>query len=467
MILLSEKWQREVYFSDEQDIMACNLTFCGVIEKLFKEISYTWKSKDTIKQNLSSFDNVILPALEGHDSKRICDYSYEDYIEAINRIRQKGYINNQGIKYLYAESTMRSFENLIYIVVFRASVYGYCNNVLWGSSFEIQVPTVERKIEEKTRLKKSLSVKEDHRLAKRLLDDPCMPGEEVGVLLMYSLGTRNGEACGLNYGDITTLDSYPDDHVVWIYKSTIPNTSILQSSGKTWNSGRIVPLPVKVYKLLQERKEKIKQYLISIGESVDIIDTLPIACVGRFDQEGNYNKRSSARHLTGAAKSIFQEIGLEPRTLAYIEAEVSENDLEHVINEKDPTAYLLRRNYATHLAILGFSNAEIQYLIGHDVEDAYEVRNEFVDDDRLHLMYEKLLQRPLLNDMDDNNTVTLTIGPLEEVRVGVVGKEPGDDIHISVRKLGSDISAISYSGHHAPKYDRTINIMAEYHRQYK
>lgn len=70
------------------------------------------------------------------------------------------------------------------------------------------------------------------------------------------------------------------------------------------------------------------------------------------------------------------------------------------------------------------------------MEDAYEVRNEFVDEDRLHLMAEKLRKRPLLNHIEDGNeTLNVCIEPGDEVRITIKGNEPyGRNQSESIRK---------------------------------
>lgn len=60
--------------------------------------------------------------------------------------------------------------------------------MLWGTRYVIDVPTVENKIEEKVRLKKSLEIDQEKKLTKRLLESEELQGAEVGVLLMLALG---------------------------------------------------------------------------------------------------------------------------------------------------------------------------------------------------------------------------------------------------------------------------------------
>ena len=223
---------------------------------------------------------------------------------------------------------------------------------------------------------------------------------------------------------------------------------------------------------MEARKQRIAEYLRENGLEEDIcVDELPVVCKGYYSVDGNYQKRATAQDITDTAKTLFAEIGMEPRQLAYLENELAQNNLAQIVNEKDATAYLLRRNYATHLSILGLSVAEIQYLIGHDVEDAYEVRNEFVDDDRLHQMAEKLRKRPLLNHIEDRNeTLNVCIEPGDEVRITIKGKEPMDGIKVKVSEKDSgkdgNVTVSYYLDNCKHDYGRAVDITKEYHRLY-
>jgi integrase len=287
---------------------------------------------------------------------------------------------------------------------------------------------------------------------------------------MLALGTRNGEACGLNYGDIKTLQQFSEDVVAWIYKSTIPDSSTLQSSGKTWNTGRIVPVPQKVARYLEERKQRLERHLEEIGELGKVcIEDLPIVCKGNMLEGKNYEQRASARAVSNAAKEIFKFIEVEGRQLAYIEAELLEDSYGETVNEKDPTAYLLRRNYATHLQLLGLSVSEIQYLIGHNVEDIYESRNEFVDEKRIHEMAKKLSYRPLLNELKkDTDILEVTLKKGEEARIIIEAQEPLDKLEITVIGCGKNKACTGryFTESYEKKYDRVIDVTQAYHKAY-
>lgn len=467
---LSDKWVREVYWDEKEEDRRSNLTFCGALEKCYSEISFYWRTKETKRKNESSYEKVILPALINHNEKRIGDYTQEDYEEAVENIRKNGY-NDKGIIHFYAESSMKNFERLIYYVVFYASERGYCENVLWGTRFEIDDVKVEDKIYEKVQLKKSLTPKQEKMMVNELFADITRPGEEVAVLLMLGLGIRNAEACGLNYGDIKKLQEFPEDIVAWIYKSTIPDSSVLQSSGKTWNAGRIVPVPQKITRYIEKRRQALEKYLEELGVLCEVdIEQLPIACKGNMLERNNYKKRASARAVAYAAKKIFKEINLEGLQLAYMEAELLNNAYGKIINEKDPTAYLLRRNYATHLQILGFSVPEIQYLIGHNVEDTYESRNEFVDEKRLHDMAKRLAKRPLLNEITEtSDRIEIVLGKGEEVRVSVKAQEPLDVLKVIVvgDKPNKEYGGRYYVQPYEKKCERSVDVTKVYHKAYR
>ena len=58
-------------------------------DRLYRAISFNWKSASTRKLNAAAYNNNILPALANHDNKRIGDYTYEDYEDAIRTIRNR------------------------------------------------------------------------------------------------------------------------------------------------------------------------------------------------------------------------------------------------------------------------------------------------------------------------------------------------------------------------------------------
>ena len=109
-------------------------------------------------------------------------------------------------------------------------------------------------------------------------------------------------------------------------------------------------------------------------------------------------------------------------------------------------------------------------MIGRDVEDAYESRNDFVEDERLHKMAEKLRQRPFLNEIcEEQNCEEIILGPKEDVRVVIKGQEPMDDLTIKVegKRIGKDIIGTYTTEAYNREYDRSVDVIRQYHRRYK
>ena len=460
---IDDTWVREIYQNNEKEY-----TFCGALEYRYNHVAMYWNAQ-TRKKHEREYNNVILPALKGHNEKSIREYTKEDYEEAIECIKEKGY-EEAGVRRQYAESSIRNFETLIYYVVFQASAYGLCNNVLWGTQFVIDVTGETEELETRVTVKKSLSVAQEKALVSEIMNDIREDGEYVALLLMWGLGLRNAEACGLNYGDIKPIDGHPDCYVAWIYKSTKVKTNELQSGGKTYNTGRIVPVPKKIIAFLNERKETIQKIAYGQGKQSLNIAELPICCKGELDIDSdNYFNRCKADDVSLAAHSIFEAAKISSKQLAYLDAELSAGNTAAILKEKDPTAYLLRRNFATQMCALGLNYAEMQYLMGHNVEDAYESRNEFVDSERIFAMYQKLQERELLNDKkSDSNKTEICIRKDETAKIHISVKEATDRIDVTVKHPGnSDTFEIKwYAGTEKTAYNRTINILDFYHELY-
>ena len=462
-IHLSDQWIREIHRPDRDDEIS-SLTFCGALEKEYWEIAFYWNA-DTQKKNNRTYENIILPALKDHNDKSISEYTVDDYDEALQIIREKGYLTAQGIKRAYSDSTMKTFQKLIYNVVFYASHAGYCENVLLGTRFQLDVQTVEDEISERTKLKKSLTVNQERRFTKNLLEDDNLTGERVGLLLMLGCGVRNAEACGLNYGDFRVLDHHDDVYVLWIYKTTRPGTSDLQAGGKTWNTGRIIPVPDKIVDILIARKEQIKEILRSLQRDEKEADSMPIVNKGYLSAD-SFDKRAGGYDLSMAAHPLFSKAGIEPVELAYIDRELNEEGQSEVVNEKDATAYLLRRNFATHLHIEGLTIAEIQYIMGHDVEDAYESRAEFIDSERLYQIACKIKRRPFLNaDIDFFKNRIDTIDK-ESIRIIAQSHEPFQALRIDIKKVSGIIDGSILVNGASAQYDRHVDISIQYHNSY-
>lgn len=402
-VQISDKWARQYHETEtelfQNGIYRSPLTFCGVLEEFYKTIAKGWNNATRTKYD-KDYNNVILPRIDNHNQKIISDYKKEDCEAVLLRIQNDGYYS-KGEKQQYSESQMNHYKYLIYSVIQQAVIAGYCQDFLWGTKFEITIDREALAIKSKTIIKKSLSIQQEKRLVSRIMETPREDGKSVALLLMFSLGLRDGEACGLDFGDIYELPYYSGCYVAIVKQSTIPNSSILQSSGKTWNSGRRIPIPGKVVEFLLERKRIIKE-IVALKELQCDVDRLPVAGLGYLDENiGELGIRLRADYVTEEARNVFKDVGIASEVLASLEIEMEEESARLEVTESNVTAYLLRRNFATHLKILGLDYPDIQYLLGHCIEDPYVSRPDYTDS-KLYMLSQKMANRPLLNKMTED-----------------------------------------------------------------
>lgn len=355
-------------------------TFRGVIGEYLDEDKLRWRKEATIKSYAADFNTKILPNLPDHDTKTMDAYTEEDFEQLIQTLKDTGK-NPGGMTFQpYADTTIQHYRRIIYAVVKAAVDAELCADFLWGTEYALAEEDDEdysEEIEERVRLKKSFTPEEEQTIADAVFTNPRQRGQEMGILMMDALGLRNNEACGADFGCIKPMDSHPEVHALWVYQTTKHGTSVLGSSGKSKNADRIIPIPDLVYDFLMERKQFVEEELERIAaesgmdrSELPAVEELPIACFGT-----DYTQRCASRHLTAACRELFRNIGISEKMMAYLDRDLHRNEYAE-LKEKDATAYTFRRNFGTHLFILGLEEAEIQYIMGHDVEDPYETRNE-------------------------------------------------------------------------------------------
>ena len=481
-VQISDKWARQYHETEtelfQNGIYRSPLTFCGVLEEFYKTIAKGWNNATRTKYD-KDYNNVILPRIDHHNQKIISDYKKEDCEAVLLRIQNDGYYS-KGEKQQYSESQMNHYKYLIYSVIQQAVIAGYCQDFLWGTKFEITIDREALAVKSKTIIKKSLSIQQEKRLVSRIMETPREDGKSVALLLMFSLGLRDGEACGLDFGDIYELPYYSGCYVAIVKQSTIPNSSILQSSGKTWNSGRRIPIPGKVVEFLLERKRIIKE-IIALKKLQCDIDRLPVAGLGYLDEDiSELGIRLRADYVTEEARNVFKDVGIASEVLASLEIEMEEESARLEVTESNVTAYLLRRNFATHLKILGLDYPDIQYLLGHCIEDPYISRPDYTDS-KLYMLSQKMANRPLLNKMTEDRMPVdlnreyyfsgkeiLDINVNDDIikaRIYAVEKE--DSLTVKDISETNDISLQFYEEYKAYDPHRIIDIIRKYVSDYE
>lgn len=357
-------------------------TFAGVIYLYWHEISADW-NPDTRSQYRHYYYDIIIPCIPDHDFKSIDMLDLNDYERCIKAIEKHGYtVFNKKTK--YEDSTIDRVKYLIELVVQTAARHYLCRNLFERNKKDNQIK-VKRNSDEKVILRRSLSPKQQILAEEILLTDPMQKGQRMGLALMLCLGLRDGEACGLNFGDIKAPNERPNMRFAWIFKSTQVNSNQSQASGKTKNADRLIPVPVKLLELIESRETE----LASMGYDTE---NMPIACRGK-----SYNERCSADNLTEESHIFFAELNIGYEQMKCISsiintAQTSGSSIYgQEVCEKSPTAYLLRRNFATKLAYWGLTVPEICYVLGHNIEGAPESRNEFITDDKLYELWKKMV----------------------------------------------------------------------------
>ena len=250
-----------------------------------------------------------------------------------------------------------------------------------------------------------------------------------------------------------------------------------------------------------DRKNLIEQHYKDLGMEVDV-DALPIACRGT-----DYQRRCSAGNIGNAGRDHLLALFYPQRRLAAMEevlrSEATQEDPKLFIlglEEKDPTTYSLRRNAVTRMHQCGLTESEIQFFTGHKIEDNYDSREDFVDEDKLRKIARKLEQHPIfqlleegsikhpypppevmrIDDKDhstlninDTGFCTIEVTPSTEDRVLTIyieEKEPFDSAKVKIQNLGSKeiidlhsspdrlgVSIVEFP--YKPNHNRTVNIM--------
>jgi len=167
-------------------------TFYGIYHDYYEDFEEHWKADSTQRSNHLRYCNQIIPLLRNHDETPISAYTQEDYDAVIQALIKRGQDTKSRQYTPYKESTLQDFRRLIYYVVETAARHGECDNVLWESNLNPEATTESEEVKaNQALLSKSLTIPQEQAVAKALLSDPLQSGQNMGLLLMYSLGLRN------------------------------------------------------------------------------------------------------------------------------------------------------------------------------------------------------------------------------------------------------------------------------------
>lgn len=471
------------------------LTVYGVYEMYKSEImrygSRSWNA-DTTSQYDSVVINHLIPYLPGHDIKHIGMFTKQDYETALDHLIKAGK-NKSGepFKAWDADGIPEKVSYLMRAIVWSASEHMLCDNVFGPREINRSGGKREGTGEQQARNKKSLTVEEELAVHQYIMRHMENTNPDAGLTLMYAFGLRNNDACGVNFGYIREFVDYPGNYYLIVPQSTELGANTVKILGKSRNSGRRIPMPTSLARRLLVLREKRAELARAKGYKGKAED-LPIAC-----REGKPCERCCADDLSLAAKKMYEKIGMRKEDIVALNLdlleelqaareEFEEDEFREI--ERDPTAYLLRRSFATIIAALGLTDAEIRYVVGHKIDDEYIQRRSFGDEKILFRIKQKLDERPLLNDIqlekylsvlpgknesvDGSKKIVLNIPPeqLSSVRINVAAREPGDEIRFKILYshdagcINTDF--VAYTKKPSDEIKRTTDILRYYHHSF-
>lgn len=381
-------------------------TFYWVLNKYQQEIceppnKRAWKAASTRAYYSRLYNELILPRV---NHCALEDLSLLDFGDIVNNICDTR-ISKGGE---YTEETINDIWRAILRVCQAAAKHDICDDVCWAPSNSKEELVYET--QEKTQLKISrhLTPEQEHAIARTLLSDPLQTGARNGLMLMYVFGLRNNEACGITFGSIMTFDEKP---YLASHKSTDKNAHTYRAVGKTYNMYRLLWIPPRVYVFLMKLKEHVMdqiqrgEIVLPQNSAIKSIDDLPIA-----RNKDNWLEPCISSQLTSAGRRLFAEVNYSAD--AYRTALLTVLNMDDTVkllygDTKDPTAYIFRRNFATHLRDSGATVEQLQYAMGHQIIDNAFVRVDFVNPDMQRKLANVMSKRPIINDISPALTITL------------------------------------------------------------
>lgn len=358
--------------------------------KIDMEDYFGWqeKTKTAYQSNYEKLGEYL-------NDKPFLEYDLDNFDTALTAIKEAGYYTeNKSVKHSYSEDTIKTFYSNLRSLYKYLVFIGVCKcSLFWGTKDKInrELKEEERLIHENVRLQKSLKPLAEKSVFETVMRNPEQEGEYFGVALMFCLGLRNAEACGARFSDVVKMNGANDFYALRVTNTVSKNQ--LQTGGKTKNTFRYVPVPNTLKELLDKRKEFILHsvaYSEYCAENKDFdVNSLTIACRGN-----DFKNICTTPDLSRMGKHLLGKAKVEEDVLKFIDDALYKDD---DIVEKEATAYLFRRNFATMLQILGLTQNEIEYIMGHKIESNIEIRNYYSNYDKLYPIKLKMDNRPLFS----------------------------------------------------------------------
>lgn len=356
------------------------VNFQGAVKEMFEEINKD-VSENVKNDYFVAYINRIFPIF--NTSVPLKDY---DDVLINNKI-----LELQSYRAVLDETIKSDYRHLILDPIKyhrKKHDSNYEEMSYWGSVYKFHEEKGENQESTLSLIPKSFGEEIDQTARVFFLNCEDADGETFGLAVMYFIGARENEICGINYSDVIEMQSHPDCHyIISGYVTTGKNTNKLEPGGKTRNAEKRTPIETEFYQTVKRRMDKIEK---ETGKSCL---NLPVACRGH-----RYDVRCDTNDLSVAGRRFFKDIlHIRENDLAGIAVEM-EKLKDTPFEEKEPTTYLFRRNFATRIGNLrndknGLSLSDLQYLQSHDIEDTKVKRWDYNDDEVLYKLYLKMFKK--------------------------------------------------------------------------
>lgn len=418
---------------------------------------------ETVKKYISNYENIIIPAMSETDFglTDLSLFTRDDLEAVLFIIGEKRILQGED---QYDEEYMNHFRFIIWRVYKAGFENGHYDDQLGFERIKLFGKGTDKISKARMEiLKKSLTLEEEERIAewfKTELNPEVSDGELYGLLLMYCLGLRNAEACGLTFMNISKIQSR--DYSCAFITTTLDDKGRRKVGGKTDNMPRIIPVYDFLRDIIQARKEAIVRKLSSDGipSPEQVVEKYPIAC-----KKLEFEKNAISRDLTKAGGELLNKLcdkDFDLRSELVSQQLFRERLKDELVDEKDSTTYLFRRNFATGLYGLGFSINQCQYLMGHLFEGNNDLREYYTNTDRqdeLRRLFDHHPIKLFFGESVDRIKVQIKHSTKKKtVHFDVHSKEPNADIKL--RLIGSSPGPVNakLSKGFLPEYANTVDV---------
>lgn len=205
------------------------------IMELYKEKKLYLK-KSTVANYSSIINNLLLPYFKNIKTCEINNKILNNYVLTM--------LSNHSIKYI--KDSVKVVEQLLNEKMENEEIPYFKINVKYPKNIEI----IERN-------KKNYTKNEAKKIYDYCIENCINDNRFLGILLGLSLGLRIGEVCALKYKDINlkTKTIKINNTVQRVYDSFSKTTEIIESTPKTKNSRRELPLTDEILSLINKKQD--------------------------------------------------------------------------------------------------------------------------------------------------------------------------------------------------------------------